>query len=97
MLDNRKVFIIAGLAAFIYFFIKIFGKKNQLNDHFEEQRQLNEIGNVATAAGADSLDDYPLTTFGDLPLSGVHYDPFTDANPAAQPKQLVTLQSIISF
>lgn len=97
MFDNRKFFIFAGLVALAVFIWKIFGKKNELNDHFAEQRQLQQIGRVATAAGADSLDGYPLTTIGDTPLAGVQYDPFNLGNPAAQPKPLVTLQSIISF
>jgi hypothetical protein len=80
----RNIIAIGIVIAVVLFLKKRFGTNNDLQSELKEQRELKQIGNVATASGNASLP--PLTTVGDTPLAGIHLDPFLPDSIAARVK-----------
>jgi hypothetical protein len=84
-----------GLAGYLLW--REFHKKDDLQVHAEEEKQLQHIGFVATNASQASLNDYPLSTIGDTPFAGVSFDPFNPNSIASKPKTLDMYPGLISY
>lgn len=82
----RKLIVVAALVGVFIYLKKRFGQDNELQAELREQRKLQGIGAVATAAAASSSDSVPLSMIGDQPLAGIWLDPFNPQNIAARPK-----------
>ena len=83
----KIIFWTFAIGAFIVWFMRQkWGGGNDLTTHFAEQKSLQQIGSSATSASQIGSENNPLSTFGQLPLSGMRIDPFDPDNPFSQPQ-----------
>lgn len=64
---------------------KKLGGGNDLTAHLQEQKDLQQIGKVAVDANQIGVNNYPLATIGQNPLSGLTLDPLNPNNPFSIP------------
>jgi len=81
-------------AAFILW--RIFGQKNDLDTHMDEQQQLQNIAKGVSGLQNAIWNEYPLTTVGDTPLAGVQFDPLNPDSIAGMPKDLMLFPGLLS-
>ena len=85
---NRNFIVIALLGLFGYLAWRHFGKKDYLQAHMLEEKSLQTIGEGIVQVDTAALNMYPLTTIGDTPLAGIHYDPFDVDGRGSDPKPI---------
>ena len=93
-----KNVVTLGLVAVAgYILYKMFYRKTDLEVHQEEQTRLQNVAVGVSALQNAIWEEFPLATVGNLPLSGIQYDPFNAGSIASKPNMLDLYPGIISY